>query len=431
MVDEKQDNGEGLMSPFRVLDLTDEKGLLCGKVLASMGAEVIKVEPLGGDAARNIPPFYHDIAHPEKSLFYMAYNTNKKSITLDIETPDGQMIFKRLVALSDFVIESYEPGYLDKLGLGYEQLSKINSRIILTSISPLGQKGPYSHYKSSDLMCVAMSGFLYLTGDTARPPVRISVPQAYCMGAGEATGATMIAHYHRQNTGEGQQVDVSIRDSLIKTTVNTVYWWEQNKMIMKRGGPYWGLRGEPIRVLWRCKDGWTSFALHGSKFGAKTNYQLVEWADSEGLADDIMKNVQWESLDMETVDRDLIAHLEAGVERFFLAHTRQEVMEGALKRGIMMLPVQMWGVTFPIQAQSSQLWESSPRNFLGGRMNPACVRSFLFRETTHRTPRIGNLFSHRSHYYKIVLRNLRKTLVLLLFATSNTGKNQLPILLII
>lgn len=169
MVDEKQDNGEGLMSPFRVLDLTDEKGLLCGKVLASMGAEVIKVEPLGGDAARNIPPFYHDIAHPEKSLFYMAYNTNKKSITLDIETPDGQMIFKRLVALSDFVIESYEPGYLDKLGLGYEQLSKINSRIILTSISPLGQKGPYSHYKSSDLMCVAMSGFLYLTGDTARP----------------------------------------------------------------------------------------------------------------------------------------------------------------------------------------------------------------------------------------------------------------------
>jgi crotonobetainyl-CoA:carnitine CoA-transferase CaiB-like acyl-CoA transferase len=179
------------------------------------------------------------------------------------------------------------------------------------------------------------------------------------MGAAEAAGAAMIAHYYRQNTGEGQHVDVSIRDSLIKTTVNTIYWWEEHKMIMKRGGPYWGLRGEPIRVLWRCKDGWTSFALHGSKFGAKTNYQLVEWAASEGLADDTMKNVKWESLDMETVDRNLIAHLEAGVEKFFLAHTTKEVMEGALKRGIMMLPVQtIEDVVKSPQLKDREYWDT-------------------------------------------------------------------------
>jgi crotonobetainyl-CoA:carnitine CoA-transferase CaiB-like acyl-CoA transferase len=414
MINEKQDRGDGMLSPFRVLDLTDEKGLLCGKILASMGAEVIKIEPPGGDKARNIPPFFKDIVHPEQSLFYMAYNTNKKSITLDIESSDGQMLFKKLVASSDFVIESYEPGYLDKLGLSYKDLSSVNPRIILTSISPLGQKGPYSHYKSSDLMCVAMSGFLYLTGDIDRPPVRISVPQAYSMGAAEAAGASMIAHYYRQITGEGQQVDVSIRDSLIKTTVNTIYWWEQNKIIIKRTGPYWGLRGEPIRVLWRCKDGWTSFALHGSKFGAKTNYQLVEWADSEGLADDTMRNVKWESLDMETVDRNLIAHLEASVERFFLTHTTREVMEGALKRGIMMLPVQtIEDVVKSPQLRDREYWDVVkhpelsanvvyPGAFVKASETP-CVRSI-------RAPLIGE---HNEEIYMSELGMSREQIIVL------------------
>ncbi|MFC2011463.1 CoA transferase, partial [Chloroflexota bacterium] len=102
-----QEKTEGMLNPYRVLDLTDEKGLMCGKLLGDLGADVIKVEKPGGDPTRNIGPFYHDEVDPEKSLFWFAYNANKRGITLDIETADGQETFKKLVETADFVIESF------------------------------------------------------------------------------------------------------------------------------------------------------------------------------------------------------------------------------------------------------------------------------------------------------------------------------------
>ena len=133
---------EGMLGPYRVLDLTDEKGLLCGKLLGDLGADGIKIERLGGDPARRLGPFYHDEADPEKSLFWFALNTSKRGITLDIETTDGQEIFKKLVKSADFVIESFSPGYMDKLGLGYSALEKVNPGVIVVSITPSGQTGP-------------------------------------------------------------------------------------------------------------------------------------------------------------------------------------------------------------------------------------------------------------------------------------------------
>jgi len=124
-----------------VLDLTDEKGMLCGKILGDFGADVIKIERPGGDPARKIGPFYKDMPDPEKSLFWFAYNNNKRGITLNIEIPDGQEIFKRLVKTTDFVIESFEPGYLDTLGLGYSDLEMVKPDIIVTSITPYGHTG--------------------------------------------------------------------------------------------------------------------------------------------------------------------------------------------------------------------------------------------------------------------------------------------------
>ncbi len=121
-----------------VLDLTDEKGLFCGKLLGDLGADVIKVEGPGGDPARKIGPFYHDEVDPEKSLFWFAFNNNKRGITLNIEAADGQELFKRLVKRADFVIESFPPGYMDKLGLGYSALEKVNPAIIMVSITPFG-----------------------------------------------------------------------------------------------------------------------------------------------------------------------------------------------------------------------------------------------------------------------------------------------------
>jgi len=127
-----------MLSCYRVLDLTNEKGFLCGKALGNLGANVIKIEPPGGDPSRNIGPFYHDIPDAEKSLYWFAFNANKKGITLNIETADGREIFKKLVKTADVVIESFAPGYMDKLGLGYEVLSQVNPGIVITSISGFG-----------------------------------------------------------------------------------------------------------------------------------------------------------------------------------------------------------------------------------------------------------------------------------------------------
>ena len=117
-MDSQQDNDGGLLSPYRALDLTDEKGVLCGKILADLGADVIKVERPGGDQTRNIGPFFEDIPDPQKSLYWFAYNSNKRGITLNIESVDGRAIFRRLAKTADMVIESFKPGYKDELGLG-------------------------------------------------------------------------------------------------------------------------------------------------------------------------------------------------------------------------------------------------------------------------------------------------------------------------
>jgi len=127
---------EGLLSDYRILDLTDHKGLYCGKVLADLGADVIKIEPPGGESSRNIGPFYRDIPDPEKSIYWWAYNTSKRGITLNIEAADGKEILRRLVKTADAVVESFTPGYLEGLGLGYAALCKLNPDIIMTSSLP-------------------------------------------------------------------------------------------------------------------------------------------------------------------------------------------------------------------------------------------------------------------------------------------------------
>jgi len=151
-----QQKTETLLGGYRALDLTEGGFSVCGKVLGDLGVDVIKIEPPGGSPTRNMGPFYKDIPHPEKSLFWFFLNLNKRSITLDMETADGQDIFKRLVKAADFVLESFEPGYLDKIGLGYPALEQINPRIILASITPFGQTGPYAHYKAPDLIVWAL-----------------------------------------------------------------------------------------------------------------------------------------------------------------------------------------------------------------------------------------------------------------------------------
>jgi crotonobetainyl-CoA:carnitine CoA-transferase CaiB-like acyl-CoA transferase len=251
---------DSLLGGCRVLDLTDEKGLLCGKLLAELGADVIKIEPPGGDPARSTGPFYKDITHPEKSLFWFFTNLYKKSITLNIESSDGSNIFRRLVESADFVIESFEPGYMESLGLGYPELEKINPRIIVTSITPFGQTGPYAHYKATDLVGVSMGGMVYISSEIDRQPNRVSSPQFYFMGGLHGATGSMVAHYHRELTGEGQHVDVSCQQAVVLSLMVVAEIWDMLKFSYRGMGPnFAGARpgAGPLfsRVIYPCKDG--------------------------------------------------------------------------------------------------------------------------------------------------------------------------------
>lgn len=329
-----------MLEGYRALDITDEKGFLCGKILAELGVDVIKVERPGGDPSRKVGPFWHDQEDPEKSLYWFAYNSSKRGITLDLKSAEGKRIFGNLVKTADFIIESFDPGELDKLGFGYSELCRIKGDIILTSITPFGQKGPYSHYKASDLTIMGMSGELFMTGEPDRPPVNISLPQA-CLHAGsDAAVGSMIAHHHRRHTGEGQHVDISMQQSAAWFLAQTIPHWEIDRMILGRVGTFrTSSRGTLQRQVWPCKDGFIFFFMIGGQQGAKTGYQLVKWMQDEGMADDFLQAYKWEEFDMATATQELIDKISKPIAEFFLTRTKKEALDAAMTRNISICPL--------------------------------------------------------------------------------------------
>lgn len=325
------------MFTHRVLDITDEKGWMCGKVLSELGADVVKIERPGGDPSRNIGPFYNDIPDPQKSLYWFAYNTNKRGITLDIECKRGQEIFKKLVQDADYVIESFPPGYLDSLGLGYPLLSKINPGIIVTSITPFGQTGPYKDYKTSDLVTMAMGGFMYVCGDADRPPVHISVEQAYPLAGVQSAAASLIANYYRMSTGEGQWVDVSIRECLVHAMCMELGFWDAYGEIPVRSGPRRRRMATYQRDIWPCKNGHLGFRILGGRLGSKTLRALTDWMDAEGMAG-TFKEIDFETLDMSKVTQAELEEWEKTLCQFFLQHTKEEIYQKAVEKRMFICP---------------------------------------------------------------------------------------------
>ena len=208
---------EGRLLPsYRVLDLSGPEAVFCGKLLADYGAEVVRVEPPGGDPSRARGPFAGDDEGTDSSLYFLFYNTNKRSITLDIQTEQGRDLFRRLAAQSDVVVESFPPGHMDSLGLGYDALKAINPGIVMASVTPFGQTGPWKDYKSNDLIALAASGFMQITGEPDGPPMRQGNDQSHFPGAQFAAASILGALYYRDfNGGEGQYIDVSLQEALI------------------------------------------------------------------------------------------------------------------------------------------------------------------------------------------------------------------------
>ncbi|HEY49892.1 MAG TPA: CoA transferase [Dehalococcoidia bacterium] len=257
-----KNKSDGFIPRYRVLDLADEKGAYCGKLLGDLGADVIKVEPPGGDRTRFRGPFHKNEVHPEKSLHFLYFNTSKGSITLDIEDSTGQSIFKKLVEKADVVVESFPVGYLDSLGLGYRALRKINPRLVMTSITPYGQSGPQSGYKAADINILAMSGYMQLIGEPDQPPMMLGGEQTFYPAAQYATAGTLAALFYRDaSSGRGQHVDVPMQEAMITFYHEQmpVAMWEKDKENVSRVGVMDAMV-TPCG-LYPCKDGWISMCI--------------------------------------------------------------------------------------------------------------------------------------------------------------------------
>lgn len=336
------ERAEGMLSPYRVLDLTDEKGWMCGKLLGDLGADVIKIEPPGGDPGRRIGPFYHDEPHPEKSLYWFAFNTGKRSITLNINTVRGQEILKTLVETADFVIESFQLGYLDKFSLGYPDLEKVNPRIIMVSITPFGQTGPYKDYKASDIVLWALGGYLYRGGDVDRSPVGVSGNnQSYLHAGAEAAAAAVMALYFRRLTGEGQQINVSIQECVAGLNVPSTASWTQKGVVPERGGLQINQAGNTIRrkSIWACKDGLVDCQLSAGPLALRVVTPLLEWMNEEGMLGDFLKEFDWVAWSFDTTCQEEIDRVNEPISRFLKTYTVAELLEGAIKRRVMLYPV--------------------------------------------------------------------------------------------
>ena len=335
----------GLLSDYRILDLTDHKGVYCAKMLADLGADVIKVEKPGGDATRNFGPFYKDIAHPEKSLYWWAYNTSKRGVTLNIETADGKDIFQRLVKTADVVVESSPPGYIDRLGLEYAALCEINPGIVMTSISPFGQTGPYKDWKANDLVGWALAGQAYVTGDDDRPPCQVSFPHCYLVAGAHAASATLAALYYRELSGEGQRVDVSMQESVLWTTLQLVQFWDMMKLNLFRAGSRRSMGTALFRLAFPCKDGHVGFLIAGGQLASISMPPLIKWMAEEGMLGAFEDKKDWgpkdwtQKVDAMALTQEIVDAWEDSLIKFFANKTKAEIYEKAREKSMIIYPV--------------------------------------------------------------------------------------------
>lgn len=337
------------LDDIRILDLAGETGVYATKLLADLGADVIRIEPPAGDPLREIGPFWHDEAAADRSLTFLHANTNKRSVTLDIASAEGKALFEKLVATADVVVETFEPGYLDSLGLGYTGLSKIKPDIILTSITGFGQYGPHSKWKWSDIVGVAMSGMMTLAGDKEDPPNRPYGNQGNICASIDGAAGTMMALYHRDLTGEGQHVDVSMQEALNINQETAMLTWDMTKRIATRTGA----RGLiPIDLpgigIFDANDGQV-FCYLGTPGGAPWT-TMVEWMDREGMAEDLTEGENFEmvkSLNLgfltglvrepeKLADRvRVLGHMREVFARFIASKSKWYIYQEAQKQRLM------------------------------------------------------------------------------------------------
>jgi crotonobetainyl-CoA:carnitine CoA-transferase CaiB-like acyl-CoA transferase len=329
------DPAPGPLAGLRILDLADEKGQFCGKLLGDLGADVVKIEPPGGQATRRVGPFLDDLYHPERSLSFWHYNTSKRGITLNLQTADGRQLFRRLAARADVIVETFRPDFLPSLGLDYDSLCAMHAGLIMCSLTPFGQTGPWRNYATGDVLHMAAGGQMASCGyDEAdvpnAPPIAPGGGNAWHMGCHFAFMAIMAALVYRTGAGEGQYIDASIHEACALTTeaaiANYIY---RGETMERQTGRHHAPAPTP-RTQFRSKDGTYVTALVAGRLTPRYVKDLAALLDTYGMAGDLNDPKYQDPAVIAASTSHIIDNL---VANFIASLPAEEVYHAAQARG--------------------------------------------------------------------------------------------------
>lgn len=355
-----------MLRPYTVLDLCDHRGELASMILGDLGADVIKIEPRHGSNSRRVGPFLEDAPNAERSLTYLAYNRNKRSVTLDLDAPADRDRFLQLVRRADFLFESetpsatYPTASMNQRGLGFDALRAVNPRLVYVAISAFGLDGPYAPLAATDLTIAAMGGPVSLQGDPDRAPVRLSVPQVWRHAAAEAAVGALTAHARMLRTGQAQFVDLSAQCAMTWTMLNAMVASAIQGFDFERRGSLLQLGVLNYPLIHECADGHVVARPDGSVM-----IGVVASLVAEGIVPVQWLEEDWATYDRRALDGDPVRYTRTAVlkalRRFMRRHTKAELFDFSLREGVTFAPVNTVAdaVAFP-QLQARNYWLDVP-----------------------------------------------------------------------
>ena len=335
----------GPLADLRVVELCSERGAWAGKLLADMRADVVKVEPPGGEITRTYPPFLDDEPGPERSLYFWHYNTSKRGVTLDLESDAGRDAFRRLAARADILLEDRDPGVMAALGLDFPDLQPSNERLIYVSITPFGRNAPRANEPANDLTILAGGGPGWNNGydDHSLPPVRGGGNQGYHTGCHFAVMSALVALLHRDNGGRGQHIDVNMHAAANVTTEAGSYAWLVARETVQRQTGRHAAENPTMPSQVRSADG--RYANTGVPPRRPHEFKLThQWLEELDLLEHfhaaalLLLGAECEPIDLSKLasDEDLRAIFGAGREAmaYIASHlTAYDFFTGAQERG--------------------------------------------------------------------------------------------------
>ena len=330
---------KGPLQNYRIIDFTDRHGVLGTRILAGLGAEVIRIEPPGGDPMRQYGPLSEDGGD---SFFWLQMNAVKKSVVLDLESESGRNSFWSLLESSDALIESGFRNNLELHGFSWVNLSARCPKLVYTTTSPFGCEGPRSQWAGGDLVAMAAGGLMYLCGDQDRAPLRVSVEQASAQVSVQAMVGTLIALRARKKGASGQRVDVSMQEAITNTLGNSQVTYALTKVISKRAGGGRASAEGGARLVWPCADGYVAFSR-----SPRAIPLIHQWMIDEGVEPKFSPEPIPELTGAGSVPRPelnptvakLVQEIDQEIESFFKRFSKMELYEEGQKRGTMMCPV--------------------------------------------------------------------------------------------